>query len=98
MHNLRITKDIVAQHIGKPCVGVTHSDDAVLTSSCFCNNSLLSHASAKKGLPQGVVDLVCPCVVQVFPLEIDFWPSVLAAHVQLQVQCKLKPLKLQSVC
>ena len=72
----------MAQQISKPCARVTYSGDAVLAGSCFRNDSLLSHASAKKGLPQGVIDLVRACVVQVFPLEIDFWPPILAAGVQ----------------
>lgn len=95
-----VEEDVAAQQIMRPCANarVSYGGNAMLTGACFCNDSLLSHAPAKEGLPQGVVDLVCPCVIQVFPLEVDFRSPILAAHVQSEAQHKLKLPTEASVC
>lgn len=51
----------------------------MLASACLSNDSLLAHASAEQSLSQRVVDLVCPCVIEVFSLQVNLWPSILAA-------------------
>ena len=52
----------------------------MLASSGFGYDSLLAHAPAKESLPKRVVNLVRSCMVQVLPLQVDFWSPILAVH------------------
>ena len=45
---------------------------AMLAGAGFGDNALLAHAKRQEGLADGVVDLVCAGVVEVFALEINF--------------------------
>ena len=51
----------------------------MLTSSRLGYDSLLAHAPTKESLPKRVVNLVRSCMVQVLPLQVDFWSAILAA-------------------
>ena len=43
----------------------------MLPCPCLCNDALLAHALGQQGLPQGVVNLVCPRVIQILALQVD---------------------------
>ena len=64
----------------KLCTAVTHSGNSMLASSSLSYDTLLAHAPAEESLPKGIVDLVRSCMVQVFPLQVDLWSTILAAY------------------
>lgn len=49
----------------------THRGHAVLPRPRLCDDALLAHALGQQRLPQGVVDFVGACVVQVLALQVD---------------------------
>jgi len=51
-------------------IAATHCGHSVLSCSCLCNDAVLAHALAQESLPQGIVDLVGACVVEVLTLEV----------------------------
>ena len=51
----------------------------MLARAGLCNDAALLHAQAQQRLPQGIVDLVSACVVQVLALEVDLWPRTIRA-------------------
>ena len=51
----------------------------MLTGSGLRYYSLLAHASTQEGLAQGVVDLVRSGVIEILPLEVNLWSTVLTA-------------------
>lgn len=61
----------------------------MLTGACLGNDALLAHPTAKQNLPQGVVDLMRPCVIQVLALEVDLCPSPVgpAHHSPAMIAC-----------
>ena len=67
--------DVFAAHVDHTFQTIACADggggNAVLTSTCFGNYPRLPHAFGKHGLANGVVDLVCTRMVEVFALQID---------------------------
>ena len=73
-------------------IGLAHIDDTfhihqgadgsggypVLAGSCFSDDTCFTHAACQQDLSDRVVDLMCSCMVQVFPFQVDF-ASVLFA-------------------
>ena len=57
--------------------GRTH---AVLTRARFGHDATLAHALGQQCLAEGVVDLVRPGMVQIFPLEVDLGAAKLLAQ------------------
>ena len=55
----------------------------MLTCTCFGNHARLTHAFSEHGLADGVVDLVCARVVEVFALQID----LRATHFTANTRC-----------
>ena len=47
----------------------------MLTCACLCDDLLLAHVLGEKSLPETVVDLMCPCMVEILSLQIDLSPS-----------------------
>ena len=63
----------------------------MLTSPCLCYDTLLPHPQTEQCLSQRIIYFVCPCMVQVFPLEIYFWslsigPACTSSHKQVYKQ------------
>ena len=55
----------------------THRGHAVLPGPSLCHDALLAQAPTQQGLPQGVVDFVGPCVVEVLALQVDLRPAAI---------------------
>lgn len=51
----------------------------MLARAGLCNDAALLHAQTQQRLPQGIVDLVSACVVQILTLEVDLWPRTIRA-------------------
>jgi hypothetical protein len=45
--------------------------DAVLAGSGFGDQALLPHTPGQQGLPQGIVQFVGACMIQILPLQVD---------------------------
>ena len=51
----------------------------VLTGSCLCDDTGLAHLLCHQNLTDGIVDLVCSCMVQVLTLQIEL-ATIFLAH------------------
>ena len=54
--------------------------DAMLSGASLCDDPCLSHLLGKQNLPQAVIDLVRPGMVQIFPLQVYFRTSQILRH------------------
>ena len=79
--------DIFAAHVDHTFQTIACADggggNAVLSSTRFSNHPRLAHAFSQHGLTNGVVDLVCTRVVEVFALQID----LCATHFTADARC-----------
>ena len=46
--------------------------NAVLSGSCFGDDTFLAHAACQQNLSDSIIDFVGTCMVQVFPFQIHF--------------------------
>ena len=51
----------------------------MLTGSCLSDNAGLAHLLCHQNLADGIVDLVCSCMVQVLTLQIEL-ATIFLAH------------------
>jgi hypothetical protein len=74
---------ILAAHVDHAFQTITGTNggggDTVLTGAGFGNDARLAHAFGQHGLADGVVDLVCAGVVQVFALQVNLRTTHLTA-------------------
>ena len=76
--------DVLAAHVHHALQAVAGADGggghAMLAGTGFGNHTWLAHALGQHGLADGVVDLVCAGVVEVFALEENLRATLFAAH------------------
>ena len=79
--------DVFAAHVDHTFQTIACADggggNAVLSSTRFSNHPRLAHAFSQHGLTNGVVDLVCTRMVEVFALQID----LCATHFTADARC-----------
>ena len=66
-HVHRAVQPVAGRHRGR--------GHAVLAGTGFGDQPGLAHAAGHQGLADGVVDLVCTGMVEIFPLEVDLRPA-----------------------
>ena len=83
VHIGTLTFDILAAHVHHTFQAITctnrGSRHAVLACTGFGNDARLAHAASQHGLTDGVVDLVCAGVVQVFAFQVNLRATHLPA-------------------
>ena len=57
------------------------------------DHALLAHPTRQQRLPEGVVDLVCPGVQQVFTLQINLRPTTVLCEPLGEIQLRRAPRK-----
>mmetsp|Transcript_8686 Transcript_8686/g.23607 ORF Transcript_8686/g.23607 Transcript_8686/m.23607 type:complete len:278 (+) Transcript_8686:691-1524(+) len=86
-HVQRLPFHILGTHINDALQSLPRTDrgrrHAVLTGTRLGDDPLLAHALAEKRLPQRVVDLMRPRVVQILSLEVDLRPCPIRTPIVL---------------
>jgi hypothetical protein len=70
----------------KPRRAAMVAEATPLTCTRFSDNALLAHVFGEQGLTDGVVDLMCTGMVQVFTLEINFCAAEFTCPAFRQIQ------------